>query len=487
MEFDSKDVKRGQDISLSFYLFEKDLPPMGRHGSERSEDFIDKDFQSQLLWEYAHYEVVRNDAENISDNIDGQKDDLESAGGKTDTFQDASNKGKIIWSPLEIEDTTFSFSKSGKITFQYPIDKTREKFDLFRDLPTNMMSTSEDETSSGKERGNQAQNLNVKGELWVRCRIIKQNFHFIPPRIERILLNTVSCSFGYTIEHGLNNKSLSLYGPPQANDISRDSMIDKKNTHYLEVSNGLSNQIFELNTNLKFPILRLNYLKVNKEKWEEVDDLSSSRSFDKHYVILDEKKGLIKFGDGENGKVPPKGSKIEVEYKFGNMQYWWIEQGKQFTIDERQMEENSSNSVNPLYHRLVAINFFPSTLGRKAETIREAIFRARQELVVPFKAVTKSDCEYIAKNTPGLRVRMVRAMTSTRRGEENTLIIAAVPYSLPSFAKRLDSNQDFRDAISRHLEKHKLITTSIRVIAPKYVGISVSTRIKLSHEKSWAK
>ena len=228
MEFDSKDVKRGHDISLSFYLFEKDLPPMGRHGSERPEDFIDKDFQSQLLWEYAHYEVVRNDAENISDNIDGQKDDLESAGGKTDTFQDASNKGKIIWSPLEIEDTTFSFSKSGKITFQYPTDKTREKFDLFRDLPTNMMSTSEDETSSDKERGNQAQNLNVKGELWVRCRIIKQNFHFIPPRIERILPNTVSCSFGYTIEHGLNNKSLSLYGPPQANDISRDSMIDNE-------------------------------------------------------------------------------------------------------------------------------------------------------------------------------------------------------------------------------------------------------------------
>ena len=33
---------------------------MGQHGFERPEDFIDKDFQSQLSWEYAHYEVVRD-------------------------------------------------------------------------------------------------------------------------------------------------------------------------------------------------------------------------------------------------------------------------------------------------------------------------------------------------------------------------------------------------------------------------------------------
>ena len=160
---------------------------------------------------------------------------------------------------------------------------------------------------------------------------------------------------------------------------------------------------------------------------------------------------------------------------------WWIEQGKHFTIDRKSDGMKIIQILTtPFYHKLVATNLLPSSIGRKAETIGEAIIRARHELIVPFKAVTKSDYEYIAKNTPGLRVGKVKAMTSSNRGEENTLIIAALPYSLSSYARRLDSNQDFRDAISRHLEKHKLITTSIRVIEPKYVGISVNTRIKLA-------
>ena len=72
-----------------------------------------------------------------TNDIDGQKDNVEQAvGGKADTFKMHLTKRKIIWSPLKIEDTTLSFSKSGKITFQYPTDKTREKFDLFNNLPT---------------------------------------------------------------------------------------------------------------------------------------------------------------------------------------------------------------------------------------------------------------------------------------------------------------------------------------------------------------
>ena len=317
---------------------------------------------------------------------------------------------------------TSSFSKSGRVRFQYPTDRTREKFDLFKEL------------LADNEKGNHDQDINNKGELWIRCRIIKQNFHFIPPRVELILPNTVSCSIGYTIKRNLKNKSPLAYRPKEQDNT------DPNEFHYQEMSNGLSNQIFEIETDLKFPILKLNYLNIRErewnnrskkwkwqksEKWEKVDDLVSSRPYDKHYVIIDSKKGLIKFGDGENGEVPPKGSKIEAEYKFGNMQHWWIEQGKHFRFDEHQMkEENSSNFTSPLFHRLSAINFFPSSVGRKAETIRESIIRARQELIVPFKAVSKSDYEYLAKNTPGLRVEKARAMMSNRPGEENMLIIA---------------------------------------------------------------
>ena len=108
--FNPRHIKKDSEISLSFYLFEKDLPPIGRHGFESPEDFIDEDFQSKLLWEYARAE-------------------------ERNSNEDATRIRNIVWSPLNVvEDGTGSFSKSGKITFQYPTNRTRETFDLFSDL-----------------------------------------------------------------------------------------------------------------------------------------------------------------------------------------------------------------------------------------------------------------------------------------------------------------------------------------------------------------
>ena len=78
MEFSPQHIIKGYEISLSFYLFEKDLPPKGQHGSERPEDFISKDFHSRLLWEYALAE---------DNNVQG-----------------SSTTRNIIWSPLKVED-----------------------------------------------------------------------------------------------------------------------------------------------------------------------------------------------------------------------------------------------------------------------------------------------------------------------------------------------------------------------------------------------
>jgi predicted phage baseplate assembly protein len=155
---------------------------------------------------------------------------------------------------------------------------------------------------------------------------------------------------------------------------------------------------------------------------------------------------------------------------------------KNFCTDSLpQTKEGCSEPGNPNgWMGLVAINFFPSTFGRKAESVKEAIERARQELTIPFKAVTISDSEYIVKNTPGLRVGKVRVMASKRRSEKNTLVVAAVPYSLSTTVKQASSNHSFRNSIQRHLEKHKLITTNIRMAEPKFVGVSVHARIRLS-------
>jgi hypothetical protein len=49
-------------------------------------------------------------------------------------------------------------------------------------------------------------------------------------------------------------------------------------------------------------------------KWQAVDDLSGSSSYDRHYKI-DRNTGVINFGDGINGAIPPEGAdNIKADY-----------------------------------------------------------------------------------------------------------------------------------------------------------------------------
>ena len=430
--------------------------------------------EARLLWEYARYEAVNENTQNAF-NYKGNKMNRDygsgGGGGDTDTPTNSRNE-KVIWSSLEIKkDNTFSLSKSGRFTFIFPANRTAEDLDPFQNIPMDSPSLPSGIRSSTNrytdEKDNRAPS---RGQLWIRCRIMKNNFQWIPPRIEKILPNTVSCSFGYTLKQKLKNKSHSGW-------------------EYNGSSTGLSNQIFEVDDNSRLRVLKLNYIeeiqnndsKEKRLKWERVDDLISSQPTDRHYVILNESLGRIKFGDGEHGLVPQKGSDFEANYKCGSKEHWWIEKGKIFALDNLpKSKEGCSESGNPNAGLgLVAINCFPSSYGRKAESVGEAINRARQELTIPFKAVTISDWEYIAKNTPGLRVGKVRVKASKRRGEKNTLIVAAIPYSLSTTVKRTSPSRGFQDAIQRHLEKHKLLTTRIRMVEPIFVGVTVCAKVRL--------
>ena len=209
LEFASRDVEKGAEFSLSFYLFEKDLLPVGQHGLEGPERYLNEDFKSELLWEYAHHEAV-SDMREDANKYEGHKMNREfsgGGGGGTDTTTNSRNR-KVIWSPLEIkEDNTFSFSKSGRLTFRFPINGIPKAFDPLQNIPMNSSPLSEVGDRIDKNSDEKAQGEPSSGQLWIRCRIVKNNFQLIPPRIENILSNTVSCSFGYTLKKKLRNMS----------------------------------------------------------------------------------------------------------------------------------------------------------------------------------------------------------------------------------------------------------------------------------------
>jgi hypothetical protein len=56
--------------------------------------------------------------------------------------------------------------------------------------------------------------------------------------------------------------------------------------------------------------------------------------------------------------------------------------------------------------------------------------KIRKNLREPFKGVSSADIEYIAMSTPGLRVARAKVYASKEEGEENTVTVIVVPFSL---------------------------------------------------------
>ncbi len=275
---------------------------------------------------------------------------------------------------------------------------------------------------------------------WLRCVVVESLFEY-PPRIEKIRLNTCSAIQGETI-------------------------TEKEEW----TSNGLPNQKYSL----KFkPVLNKSLLvSIDNSYAVERIDFDGSCPQDNHFV-LNSKEGEIIFGDGFNGKVPLSGSNIRVErYRICNGKEGNLKEGYSWKLKEEDSK------------KLKITNFVSATGGADNETIDDANARFIKELRIPFVAVTSSDFEYIAINTPGLRVAKAKALPNYHpekgrlRGSVTVIVIPFTP--LEYFEKPPQPSDGFRDAICRHLNEHRLLGTAIYIIGPEYVKVTVDIEISVS-------
>lgn len=126
---------------------------------------------------------------------------------------------------------------------------------------------------------------------WIRARLDEGTFKFYP-QLDAIYSNVVWARNSNTIQGEI-----------------------------LGSSNGEENQSFQLS---KTPVLPTQSLSVREASgqgewvlWEAVDAFSLSESDGRHYM-LDRSTGLLIFGDGKNGMIPPTGiDNIKCDYKHG--------------------------------------------------------------------------------------------------------------------------------------------------------------------------
>jgi predicted phage baseplate assembly protein len=352
-----------------------------------------------------------------------------------------------------IQDETASLTRSGAIQFNAPTDWRAVNLGLL-------------------------QRPGDPPYFWLRFRIEEElgPGYEIPPRIEDAALNTISATNAVT----------------ERNEL-------------LGASNGTPNQEFRLAKTPVLPdtlLLEVNEAQEseNYQSWQRVDDFAGSGRDSRHYT-LELSTGIVRFGDGKNGKIPlpvyptlEPGSTARSRQngpgdELSNIRatiYRWGG-GRRGNAGAKTITALQS----PVPYVATVTNLRPSSGGQDEETVEEAKLRGPQAIRTGSRAVTASDFEYLATQTPGARIRRAKALplhSSTFRpmrsagaglaasgvpvpGVVTVLVVPESPAAKPM------PSEETRKQVAGWLSRHRLITTELYAAAPVYRKVEIVARV----------
>jgi hypothetical protein len=221
--------------------------------------------------------------------------------------------------------------------------------------------------------------------------------------------------------------------------------------------------------------------------WTRVDDFDASGPEDTHFV-LDTCAGQIRFGDGVNGDIPPApASETEENIRVVSFQAGGGTAGNVSALAVDSFAKPFHVKSDERLFGLTVNQRAAATGGLDKEALEDAEARARRDLKTQYRAVTDADVEYLALNTPGLRVARARAIPLYAPGLRGypqvqapaSVSVVVVPYST---SLRPFPSEGFVRTVCRHLDHHRLLTTRVYVIGPEYVGVGVNATVRLHAE-----
>ncbi|PID86680.1 MAG: putative baseplate assembly protein [Chloroflexi bacterium] len=221
------------------------------------------------------------------------------------------------------------------------------------------------------------------------------------------------------------------------------------------------------------------------QTWTEVKDFGDSDA-DSHHYTLDSVTGELRFGpavrqpDGTiklYGAVPPRGSNlIFPQYRCGGG-------------DEGNVETGVINTlVTSIPYVSRISNREPAWGGLDAETLEDAMVRTPKLLRHRERAVTASDFEDLALETPGVtigRVKCLQPLPSeagrVTPGQVYMLVIPRVRYPAgylePNSLEPPDADIE---RLTRYLDERRLLTTRLHIRAPAYYWVAARVQLRAS-------
>lgn len=200
-------------------------------------------------------------------------------------------------------------------------------------------------------------------------------------------------------------------------------------------------------------------------KWEERAHLYSSGPRDRHYTI-ERSSGLIRFGDGSSGKVPPPGAAIVISYDYGGGSRGNVKAGAIAQL----------HSAVPYIDSVV--NAVAASGGSEAETLDGVRRRGRHTLRARGRALTAEDYEWLAREASS-EVALAQCQAATgARGEPQpgwvTVVIA--PGSTDAAPS---ASAELLHRVRTYLEERAPAGSAgrIRVVSPSYLPIAITADV----------
>ena len=202
----------------------------------------------------------------------------------------------------------------------------------------------------------------------------------------------------------------------------------------------------------------------SRVRWHEVDDFYDSKPKSRHYVV-DKRQGIILFGDGINGLVPPRGSdNIRINYHFGG--------GKNGNVAAGQITglKNAIPFVNEVTNPL------PADGGSETETIEEVLDRGPKQLKNRDRAVTKEDFEALARNA-SRKIARAKCLPNTDDVGNSALGHVSILIVPDTQTANEPVSRSLRDVVSQYLNEQSsnLLSTAqdIHVRGAYYIEIII--------------
>lgn len=194
-------------------------------------------------------------------------------------------------------------------------------------------------------------------------------------------------------------------------------------------------------------------------------------------VRIDPVLGLLHGGDGLRGEVLPAGHEVYASWRAGGGPAGNLAAGSLTGVPANAINDALTQPapLSGLAQPLSVAQPFPAAGGRPRESLRAMQARAVRHARAVDKAVTLDDFERIALQTPGVPVARVRAFAGTHPalpcwpapGVVQLIVVPRCrrPAPMPSRA--------LLDAVARHLEPRRLVTSELHVRPPRYRRVAV--------------